>query len=138
MLLALIGSVLPMMIPFYALLLSITSSGLKLDKNLNSKYRSQIVGYIIMTRPRFELIEKKGILEIKIWHCSDMDFQNFKNDAIDDEFKAKLRSEVTFTDAKDIIFESETAHNLTLKLYYEQYNKVITFDKKTKEITQIK
>lgn len=66
MILALIGSVLPLMLPFYTFLFSMTSIGLKFDKNLNEKYRVQVVGYSVMTYPWLELIEKKGILERKV------------------------------------------------------------------------
>lgn len=138
MVLALIGSIVPMMIPFYAILLSMTPSGLKFDKQLNTKYRAQIVGYSIMTLPRFELIEKKGILEKKLLHCTEMDFQGFKDDRIAVKYESQLRSDLRISEAKDIAFKSETDSTVTLALLYGQPTIIITFDKTTKQLKQRK
>lgn len=61
--LTIVLSILPMMIPFYAWILSTTSLGLLIDKNLNENYRAQIVGYSVMAPPWLEVIEKHGLLE---------------------------------------------------------------------------
>ncbi|WP_244511824.1 hypothetical protein [Flavobacterium anhuiense] len=55
-------SIIAMMLPFYALLLSSTSLGLYQNKDLNKNYRAQIVGYGVMVQPWLEVIEKKGII----------------------------------------------------------------------------
>ena len=59
-------SIMAMMLPFYALLLSSTSLGLYQNKDLNENYRAQIVGYGVMVQPWLEVIEKKGLFEKRI------------------------------------------------------------------------
>jgi len=124
-LLAIILSILPMMLPFYAFLFSTTSLGLVMDKNLNEKYRAQIVGYSVMTTPWLEVIEKQGIIERRIFKSTDFDLMN-------DNPNIKIRT------AKDIIFNNETDSTMTLTLFYGGPNKTITFNKKTGSITAIK
>lgn len=125
MILALILSIVPMGLPFYALILSNTPFGLVINKNLNDKYRAQIVGYSVMVYPWLEVIEKKGIIEKRILKCTDSDLMN-------DNLNVKIRW------AKDIIFNNETDSTLTLTLLYPGPNKTITFNKKNGEIMQIK
>lgn len=135
--LAFIGSILPMMIPFYAFVFSMTSAGLKFDKNLNDKYRVQIVGYGVMLHPSLELIEKKGIFEQKILVCTDMDIQNFKNGKTNVKDDAQIRTNLTISEAKEIFFEKETDSTIMLTLFYGQPNKTLTFDKLTKKLSKI-
>lgn len=135
--LAFIGSILPMMIPFYAFVFSMTSAGLKFDKNLNDKYRVQIVGYGVMLHPSLELIEKKGIFEQKILVCTDMDIQNFKNGKTNVKDDAQIRANLTISEAKEIFFEKETDSTIMLTLFYGQPNKTLTFDKLTKKLSKI-
>ncbi|QLC67211.1 hypothetical protein LPB248_13140 [Flavobacterium sp. LPB0248] len=118
-------SIMAMMMPFFALLLSSTSLGLYLNKDLNKNYRAQIVGYSAMGHPWLEIIEKKGILEKKIFKCTDYQLMN-------DNLNIKIST------AKDIFFKNETDSTLTLTLFYGGPNKTITFDKKTGNITRIK
>lgn len=118
-------SIIAMMIPFYALVLSTTSLGLYIDKNLNEKYRAQIVGYSAMTAPWLEIIEKKGPIEKRIFKCTDSQLMH-------DNLNVKIRS------AKDIIFKNETESNLTLTLFYGGPNKTITFNKNSGEIIELK
>lgn len=118
-------SIIAMMMPFFALLLSSTSLGLYLNKDLNKNYRAQIVGYSAMGHPWLEIIEKKGILEKRIIKCTD-------SQLMDDNLNIKIRT------AKDIFFKSETDNTLTLTLFYGGPNKTITFDKNTGNITAIK
>lgn len=118
-------SIMAMMMPFFALLLSSTSLGLYLNKDLNKNYRAQIVGYSAMGHPWLEIIEKKGILEKRIIKCTD-------SQLMDDNLNIKIRT------AKDILFKSETDNTLTLTLFYGGPNKTITFDKNTGKITAIK
>ncbi|SUJ29122.1 Uncharacterised protein [Sphingobacterium spiritivorum] len=117
----LILSILPMGMPFYALLFSTTPFGLWLDTDLNANYRAQIVGYSVMSHPVLQVIEKKGLLEKQIFQCNDRDLLN-------DNYEVKIRY------AKDIIFESETDSTLTLTLFYGGSNKTLTFDKSNGKI----
>lgn len=123
--LTIILSILPMMIPFYAWILSTTSLGLLIDKNLNENYRAQIVGYSVMASPWLEVIEKHGLLEKRILKSTDYQLMN-------DDTNAKIRF------AKDIIFRNETDSTLTLTLFYGGPNKTITLDKTTGNIIAIK
>ncbi|OMQ12703.1 hypothetical protein [[Flexibacter] sp. ATCC 35103] len=128
LLVAIIGSILlsilPMMMPFYAWVLSTTSLGLLIDKNLNEKYRAQIVSYSAMAPPWLEVIEKNGVIEKRIFKSTDHELMN---DNLD----------VTIRTAKDIIFKNETDSTLTLTLFYGGPNKTITFNKNTGNITKI-
>jgi hypothetical protein len=123
--LTIVLSILPMMIPFYAWILSTTSLGLLIDKNLNKNYRAQIVGYSVMAPPWLEVIEKHGLLEKRILKSTDYQLMN-------DDTNAKIRF------AKDIIFRNETDSTLTLTLFYGGPNKTITLDKTTGNIIAIK
>jgi hypothetical protein len=118
-------SIMAMMMPFFALLLSSTSLGLYQNKDLNKNYRAQIVGYSAMGHPWLEVIEKKGLLEKRIIKCTDSQLMN-------DNLDIKIRT------AKDIIFRSETDSTLTLTLYYGGPNKTITSDKNTGNSIAIK
>lgn len=118
-------SIMAMMLPFYALLLSSTSLGLYQNKDLNENYRAQIVGYGVMVQPWLEVIEKKGLFEKRIIKCTDSEIMN-------DNLDIKIRT------AKDILFKNETDSTLTLTLFYGGPNKTITFDKKTGNIAAIK
>ncbi|WP_035691337.1 hypothetical protein [Flavobacterium sp. F52] len=118
-------SIMAMMLPFYALLLSSTSLGLYQNKDLNKNYRAQIVGYGVMVQPWLEVIEKKGLFEKRIIKCT---YSEIMNDNLD----IKIRT------AKDILFKNETDSTLTLTLFYGGPNKTITFDKKTGNIAAIK
>lgn len=118
-------SILPLMMPFYAWILSTTSLGLMIDKNLNKKYRAQIVSYSAMAPPWLEVIEKHGLLEKRIIKSTDYQLRN-------DNMNIKIRT------AKDIIFNTETDSTLTLTLFYGGPNKTITFNKNTGNIIAIK
>jgi len=118
-------SIIAMMLPFYALLLSSTSLGLYQNKDLNENYRAQIVGYGVMVQPWLEVIEKKGLFEKRIIKCTDSEIMN-------DNLDIKTRT------AKDILFKNETDSTLTLTLFYGGPNKTIIFDKKTGSIAAIK
>ncbi|MFH6993198.1 hypothetical protein [Flavobacterium sp. FlaQc-48] len=118
-------SILPLMMPFYAWILSTTSLGLMIDKNLNEKYRAQIISYSAMAPPWLEVIEKHGLLEKRIIKSTDYQLRN-------DNMNIKIRT------AKDIIFNTETDSTLTLTLFYGGPNKTITFNKNTGNIIAIK
>jgi len=123
--LAIILSILPLMMPFYAWILSTTPLGLMMDRNLNEKYRAQIVSYSAMAPPWLEVIEKHGLLEKRILKSTDYQLMN-------DNLNVKIRT------AKDIIFNHETDSTLTLTLFYGGPNKTITFNKNTGEVLNIK
>ncbi|WP_281231642.1 hypothetical protein [Flavobacterium gelatinilyticum] len=118
-------SIIPMMIPFYALALSTTSLGLYIHSDLNKNYRAQIVSYGPLASPWLEVIEKKGLFEKRVIKCTDLQFINNNPDL-------KIRT------TKDIIFQNETDNTLTLTLFYGGPNRTITFDKKTGNIIEIK
>lgn len=124
MLITLILSILPMMLPFYALLFSTTSLGLVIDRNLNEKYRAQIVGYSVMTHPWLEVIEKHGIIEKRILKIDDSALMN-------DTLNIKIRT------ANNITFKNETDTTLTLTLFHVGSQKTITFNKNTGSISAI-
>ncbi|WP_216360282.1 hypothetical protein [Flavobacterium sp. ACN6] len=123
--LTLIVSIIPMMIPFYALLLSTTSLGLYIDKNLNDKYRAQIVGYSAMTSPWLEVMEKNGPIEKRIFKCTDSQIRN-------DNLNIKIRN------AKDILFKKETDSTLTLTIFCGGPNQTITFNKNSGNSIELK
>ncbi|MET3027383.1 hypothetical protein ABXT06_11930 [Flavobacterium sp. UW10123] len=118
-------SIMAMMMPFFALLLSTTSLGLIKEKSLNEKYRAQIVHYSAMASPWLEVIETKGIIEKRILKCTDLQL-------MDENLDIKIRT------TKDILFKNETDSTLTFTLFYGGPNKTITFDKKTGNIRAIK
>lgn len=121
MILALIGSILPMMLPFFALVFSTTPFGLRMTKDLNKNYRAQIVGYSVMAYPVLQIIAKKGIVEKQIIQCDDTQLP-------DNNLDLKIRS------AKDIIFDQETDRTLSVTLFYGGPNIKLTFDKSTGKI----
>ncbi|OOG18536.1 hypothetical protein BWD42_00680 [Sphingobacterium sp. CZ-UAM] len=120
LILGLICSILPMMLPFYTVMLSMSSYGLRMKKDLNEKYRAQIVGYSVLSSPWLEIIEKRGIIEKRVFSCTD--------NSINGETELKIGS------AKDIIFNSESDKTLLITLFYGDKNKTITFDKTTGKI----
>ena len=121
--LALVMSILLMALPFFALVFSTTSHGLWVNKDLNKNYRAQIVGYSVMTYPVLQVIEKNGIIEKQIFQCGDRQLLN-------DHPDIKIRY------AKDIIFQHETAHTLSLTLVFGSMNKLLTFDKVSGKIIE--
>lgn len=137
MILALILSIVPLGLPFFTFILSMTSAGLRIDKNLNEKYRAQIVGYGVMVHPWLEVIEKKGLIEQKIYECTEMDIERLKNEPINVKFESQLRPELRISEAKDLHFISETDRTLTLTIFYGGPNKTITFDKINKRLISV-
>ena len=138
MVLALVFSILPMAIPFSALVLGMTSKGLVIDKNLNQNYRAQIVIYSVMTAPWLEIIEKRGILEKRIIKCTDYEIEDFNNEELGKSYEYSLFQELRICDAKDIVLISETYNTITLKLSYENQSRILTFDKSTHKVLQLK
>lgn len=119
LILGLICSILPMMLPFYTVMLSMSSYGLRMKKDLNENYRAQIVSYSVLSPPLLEIIEKKGIIEKRIFSCTD--------NSVNGE-------ELRIGSAKDIIFNAETDKTFHITLFYGGANKTIIFDKTTGKI----
>lgn len=122
--LALVVSFIAMMIPFFAILLSMTSAGLYQEKTLNKNYRAQIVRYDAMARPQLELIKKKGFLEKRISVITDLDLMTQYPD-------------IEISHAKDIIFRDETDNTLEIALFYGGPNIFLTLDKATGKLLKI-
>ena len=134
MVLAVVGSVLMMGLPLYSLMLSMTSAGLHLKKDLNEKYRAQIVGYGVMVHPWIEIIEKQGLLEQVIYKTTEMDIERLKMEPINVKFDAQLHPELRISQAKNIILSKETDSTIAITLFYGGPNKTLTFDKTNKRL----
>ncbi|MCH5597481.1 hypothetical protein [Niabella ginsengisoli] len=134
-LLALVVSILPMALPFSSFIFSMTSLGLKQDKNLNENYRAQIVDYSPIMHPWLEVIEKMGIFERKVFMCTEINLESLAGRSIDVKYDAQLRHDVRISETKDIIFNNETDSTLTLTLFYGRPNKIITFNKTNGKIS---
>lgn len=137
MVLSLAGCVLMMGLPLYSLMLSMTSAGLHLKKNLNEKYRAQIVGYGVMTHPWIEVIEKQGLLEQVIYKTTEMDIERLKMEPINVKFEAQLQPELRISQAKNMILSKETDSTIAITLFYGGPNKTLTFDKTNKRLLEI-
>lgn len=137
MVLSLAGCVLMMGLPLYSLMLSMTSAGLHLKKNLNEKYRAQIVGYGVMIHPWIEVIEKQGLLEQVIYKTTEMDIERLKMEPINVKFEAQLQPELRISQAKNIILSKETDSTIAITLFYGGPNKTLTFDKTNKRLLEI-
>lgn len=137
MALAVLGSVLMMGLPLHSLILSMTSAGLHLKKDLNDKYRAQIVGYGVMVHPWLEVIEKQGLLEQVVYKTTEMDIERLKNEPINVKYDALLRPELRISQAKNIVPEKETDSTLAITLFYGGPNKTLTFDKTSKRLLSV-
>lgn len=133
----LVLSIAPMGLPFYTFILSMTSAGLRIDKDLNEKYRGQIVGYGVMVYPWLEIIEKHGLLERKILECTEMQLEAFGKDRIDVKFETQLNPDLKISEAKDLFLKSETDSTIAITIFYGGPNKTITFDKINKSLKSI-
>lgn len=113
---ALVLSILPMMLPFWTLILSMSSGGLRIDKKLNDHYRAQIVCYSAMSKPWLEIVENKGLFEKRIGIYREFDFDNN-----DDYFRTG--------ETKEIYLRKETDSSLTIELFRGGDNKIVTINK---------
>ncbi|TDG36452.1 hypothetical protein EZJ43_08005 [Pedobacter changchengzhani] len=95
-------SILPMMIPFFAIVLSTTGGGLHFKKQITPEYRLQIVGYGVMGRPLMELVENRGLIEKRVANTN-------QHVAINDSTRIAIWS---IQDAK---FISETDSSMTIQ-----------------------
>ena len=132
-----LGSVLMLGIPLYTLTLSMTSAGVHLKKDLNEKYRAQIVGYDPTSHPWLEVIEKQGLLEQVIYKTKEMDIELLKKQNINVKLDAQLRPELKISQAKNIILEKETDSTFAITLFYGGPNKTLTFDKASKRLLSV-
>ncbi|WDF48377.1 hypothetical protein PQ459_07825 [Chryseobacterium sp. KACC 21268] len=124
-------------LPLYSLILSMTSAGLHLKKDLNDKYRAQIVGYGVMVHPWLEVIEKQGLLEQVVYKTTEMDIERLKNEPINVKYDVLLRPELRISQAKNIVLEKETDSTLAITLFYGGPNKTLTFDKTSKRLLSV-
>ncbi|WP_136669266.1 hypothetical protein [Flavobacterium sp. H122] len=69
--LGIVLSILPMAIPFLAIILSTTGSGLRFNKKINDKYRVQITSYGVMSTLLLEIDERHGLQEKEIYSERD-------------------------------------------------------------------
>lgn len=118
LILGLICSILPMMLPFYTVILSMSSLGLTMQTDLNENYRAQIVGYSVLGHPWLEIIDKYGLIEKKVFGCTDSQLNSGDTD-------------IRISSAKHIVFNAETDNTLTITLFYGGPNKTLIFDKIT-------
>lgn len=137
LILTLILSVVPLGLPFFTFLLSNTSAGLRINKNMNDNYRGQIVGYGVMTHPWLEVIEKHGLWEKKILECTEMDIERLKKERINVKFDSQLHPEHRISEAKDIHWVKETDSTLSVSLFYGGPNRIFVFDKISKKLLAV-
>ncbi|MEO5911337.1 MAG: hypothetical protein ABIP95_10640 [Pelobium sp.] len=95
-------SILPMMVPFWAIVLSSTGQGVHLKKQITPEYRVQVVGYSIMGRPLIEVIKNKSLLEKRI---ANTNRNVFVNDS----------TEIRIWAIKDAKFISETDSSIAIQ-----------------------
>lgn len=138
MVLALVLSILPLALPFYTFIFSMSPAGLKLDNNLNEKYRAQIVGYSPMMLPWLEVIEKRGLLEKKLFQCTEINIASLQDNNIEVKYEAQLRPVLRISQAKKVLLKSETDSTLTVVLFYGNPNRLLMFDKLTRRLKDLK
>ena len=95
-------SILPMMVPFWAIVLSSTGRGVHLIKQITPVYRLQTVGYSIIGRPLIEIIKNKGILEKRVANTN-------RNVFINDS------TEIIIWDIKDARFLNQTDSSIAIQ-----------------------
>ena len=113
-------SILPMMVPFFAIILSSTGEGLHFKKQITPEYRLQVVGYSIMGRPLIEIMKNKGLLEKRI---ANTNINVFINDS----------TEIRIWDIKDAKFLNETDSSIAIQFSADSLNGEMTI---TKEINK--
>ena len=109
-------SVIPMMVPFFSIILSSTGEGLHFKKQITPEYRLQVVGYSIMGRPLIEITKNKGLLEKRIANTN-------RNIFINDS------TEISFFNVKDARFLSETDSTIAIQFSDDELSGVLTIAK---------
>jgi len=124
-------SIVPLGLPFYTLLYSMTPAGLKYNKNLNEKYRAQIVGYDVMSYPHLEIIEKIGLLEKKRIVCDEFNIIQFSETIKEDKYEMFHNYVNQIKDSDDILLINENEELIIIGLKFINQSKLLTFNKKT-------
>lgn len=113
---ALLASVLPMLIPFFAIILSMTPHGLYYKTSLPNDYRIQVVNYAPLGKPQLQIIEKKGLFEKRLKVITDFDIN------IDGQYISQIEK---------ISLLKEDQKTVTLLVHINHRDKEITFQKDT-------
>lgn len=116
---ALLASVLPMLIPFFAIILSMTPHGLYYNTSLPNDYRIQVVNYAPLGKPQLQIIEKKGLFEKRLKVITDFDIN------LDGQYISQIEK---------ISLLKEDQKTVTLLVHINHSNKEITFQKDTGNI----
>ncbi len=109
-------SILPMMVPFFAIFLSSTGKGVHLKKQITPEYRIQVVGYSIMGRPLLEIMNNKGLLEKRI---ANTNINVFINDS----------TEIRIWDIKEARFLNETDSSISIQFSDDKLSGEMTIAK---------
>jgi hypothetical protein len=109
-------SIIPMGIPFAAIILSTTGIGLQFKEQINDKYRFQITGYSIISKPDIEIIENKWIFEKDKVRTKDYP-------QINDS------TSIGFYDFKKVKFISENDSIITLEIFGKGHRVIQNFKK---------
>ena len=113
---ALLPSVLPMLIPFFAIILSMTPHGLYYNTSLQNDYRIQVVNYAPLGKPQLQIIEKKGLFEKRLKVITDFDIN------LDGQYISQIEK---------ISLLKEDQKTVTLLVHINHSDKEITFQKDT-------
>lgn len=113
---ALLASVLPMLIPFFAIILSMTPHGLYYNTSLQNDYRIQVVNYAPLGKPQLQIIEKKGLFEKRLKVITDFDIN------LDGQYISQIEK---------ISLLKEDQKTVTLLVHINHSDKEITFQKDT-------
>ncbi|WP_407404224.1 hypothetical protein [Chryseobacterium sp.] len=113
---AILVSILPMLIPFIAIILSMTPHGLYYSQPLPNDYRVQIVNYTPLGKPQLELIENKGLFEKHLNVIKDFDL----------DLGGRYISQI-----EKISLLKEDEKSVSLLLHLDQDTREIKFQKST-------
>jgi hypothetical protein len=109
-------SIIPMGLPFAAIILSATGIGLQFKEQINDKYRFQITGYSIISKPDIEIIENKWI---------------FEKDKLRTKDYPQINDSTTigYYDFKKVKFISENDSIITLEIFGKNHRVIKNFKK---------
>jgi hypothetical protein len=109
-------SIIPMGLPFAAIILSTTGIGLQFKEQINDKYRFQITGYSLLSHPNIEIIENKCFFEKDKLRTNDYP-------QINDS------TSIGFYDFKKVKFISENDSIITLEIFGKGHRVIQKFKK---------
>jgi hypothetical protein len=109
-------SIIPMGLPFAAIILSTTGTGLLFKEQINDKYRFQITGYSIISQPDIEIIENKWIFEKDKLRTKD--YPQINDSTI-----------IGYYDFKKVKFISENDSIITLEIFGKDHRVIKNFKK---------